>query len=125
LARQAITVRSTVWFSHLVKANLDIDPIIADHSEICLPMLADIDPDNLPFLLDSFAYYGGDDSYATPLWVDDDLDSSKKMPPDMNGLSRRLASLGIHITDQMIARATTEAGKQALRKLQYTGGADQ
>jgi hypothetical protein len=125
LARQAITVRSTAWFSHLVKANLVTDPIIANHSEICLPMLADIDPDKLPFLLDSFAYYGGDDSYATPLWVDDDLDSSKKMPPDMKGLSRRLASLGIHITDQMIARATTEAGKQALRKLQYTGGADQ
>ncbi len=125
LARQAITVRSTVWFSHLVKANLDIDPIIANHSEICLPMLADIDPDNLPFRLDSFAYYWGDDSHATTLWADDDLDSSKKMPPDMNGLSRRLASLGIHITDQMIARATTEAGKQALRELQFTGSSAQ
>jgi hypothetical protein len=125
LARQAITVRSTEWFSHLVKANLDVDPIIADHSEICLPMLADIDPDNLPFRLDSFAYFWGDDSHATTPWVDDDLDSSKKMPPNMNGLSRRLASLGIHITDQMIARATTEDGKQALRKLQLTGSSAQ
>jgi ankyrin repeat protein len=130
LARQAITVKSTAWFSHLVKVGLDTDPFIHYQSEICLPMLADIDPDSLPFKLDSFAYYALviHDPHTTRVWVDDDLDSSEKMHPDKNGLSRlsrRLASLGIHITDQMIARATTEAGKQALRELQFTGSSAQ
>lgn len=44
---------------------------------------------------------------------------------DPGGLPARLASRRFRITDQMIARATTEAGKQALRELQHNDSSTQ
>jgi hypothetical protein len=86
LVKQAIAVGSAKWFFQLVQSGMDLDPMIEENGEICLPMLSDCDPEGLP---------------------------------------ARLASHGFHITDQMIARATTEAGKQALRKLQHKDSSTQ
>jgi len=114
LAKNALAVGSTSWFFRLVQAGLNVDSIIADQGEICLPILSDRDPEGLPTRLAYFEDYFGESHH-----------SFEESAPDLDGLPARLAAHGFFITDQMIARATTEAGKQALRKLQYKDSSTQ
>ena len=105
LAIKAIDVRSTQWLHRLIQSGLDLNPIIRMRAEFCLPMLSDLDPNHLPAWLDSF------ESFLKNIWSF--RPAHVPAPPP------------VEITDQMIARATTEPGEQALRKLQQKNSSAQ
>ena len=111
LAKKVFAVNSSHWFSRLVQSKMWMVPMLQEDGEFCLPMMSDLDPNALPSLLADFAK-----KFCRGFPIPD-----LTQPYAIDDLLKILAIKGFRITDQMIARATTEAGKQALRKLQYKG----
>ncbi len=118
LAKTAVAVGSTDWLSRLIQSGMHLDPtLVHEHGEFCLPILSDLEPDGLLACLFSLeSYFDGDTTICTYY--------NSENETDINELLARLAANGFQITDQMIGRASTEAGKQALRKLQYKGSSE-
>lgn len=93
---------SLAWFSKIIESGLWYQRILLEHGEICLPMLSDLYPDALFVMLDAF---------------ESNFNCYRLNADGSVSLLENARDPQLKITDQLIALATSEAGKEALRKV--------